>query len=369
MGDADFLKRALELARRGEGHTRPNPPVGAVIVKNGKIIGEGWHRRCGGDHAEVAAIKDALNRSGQETASPLRGAAIYVTLEPCSKPGRVGACTDAIIAAGIKKVIYAVPDPNPKNRGRAKLVLARHGIECVNAGARRLRPAVQSVHGAGPSRPRETKPLIASAERLIAPFAKHVTTGLPYVTVKLAMSLDGKICDDYGNARWISSAKSRQMTGRLREKVDAIMVGAETIRRDDPSLLSHGKRNDDLIRVVVTRSGKLPKNAQIFTDGAPNETRVFRVCRVISVAKVPADSKDPIVAKDLKDVLRQLGKMGVMHVFCEGGLKLARSLADAGLVDEWITVLAPKVIGSRRIGKAVVIPRASVLLDKAEVVE
>ena len=395
--DADFLERALELAKRGEGHTRPNPPVGAVIVKGDKIIGEGWHKKAGGDHAEVAAIKNALRKLKHSKTQKLKHCTLYVTLEPCSKPGRVGACTDAIIAAGIKRVVYAVPDPNPKNRGKARRALAKHGIECVNAGARRPRPtvqpvhgagprrphpAVQPVHGAGPSRPRETKPLIASAEQMIAPFAKHVTTGLPYVTVKLAMSLDGKICDDYGNARWISSAESRKMTGRMREHVDAIMVGAETVRKDNPSLLSHGKRNDDLVRVVVTRTGKLPKNAQIFTDGAPNETRVFRVDRVISGPKNPVvstgpkgpvvstdpkgpvvstdpkdpvvstDSKDPIVAKDLKDVLRQLGRMGVMHVLCEGGLKLARSLADAGLVDRWISITAPIVIGSRHLKDA-----------------
>ena len=145
------------------------------------------------------------------------------------------------------------------------------------------------------------------------------------------------------------------MTGKCRERVDAIIVGAETVRKDNPSLLSHGKRNDDLIRVVVTRSGKLPKNAQIFTDGAPNKTRVFRVDRVISRSKGPVvstDSKDPIVAKDLKDVLRQLGNAGVTHVFCEGGLKLARSLADAGLVDAWISFLAPIVIGSKPLKNA-----------------
>ena len=317
--DADFLLRALELAKRGEGHTRPNPPVGAVIVKNGKIIGEGWHKRAGGDHAEVAAIKNALKKrncrsltSGEDAASPLKGATIYVTLEPCSKPGRVGACTDAIIAAGIKRVVYGSVDPNPVNRGRAKRILSRAGIACERSGDR-------------------------ECDDLISPFTKHVRTGLPYVTVKLAMSLDGKICDDFGNARWVSSAVSRKMTGKCRERVDAIMVGAETIRKDNPSLLSHGKKNDDLIRVVVTRSGKLPKNAQIFNDGAPNITNVFMV------------GKD---AKDLKDVLRQLGRMGVMHVLCEGGLKLARSLADAGLVDEWITVLAPVVIGSRPIARA-----------------
>ena len=331
--EESFLLRAFELARKGEGHTRPNPPVGAVIVKGGKIIGEGWHKRCGGDHAEVAAIKNARRRLNLSTSQPLNFSTLYVTLEPCSKPGRVGACTDAIIAAGIKKVIYAVPDPNPKNRGKARRALAKYGIVCGLADA-----SLDAVH---------------RCAELIRAFKKHVTTGLPFVTVKLAMSLDGKICDNFGQARWISCEASRKITGRLRETVDAIMVGAETIRKDNPSLLSHGRRNDDLIRVVVTHSGKLPKNAQIFTDGAPNETRVFRVGRVCGVLKNRAWSTDAIDAKDLKDVLRQLGKMGVMHVLCEGGLGLATALAEAELVDEWVTVLAPIVIGKNKVEKAV----------------
>ncbi|MBQ0032908.1 MAG: dihydrofolate reductase family protein, partial [bacterium] len=218
--------------------------------------------------------------------------------------------------------VYGAVDPNPVNRGRAKRVLAKAGIVCEQV---------------------DSEGIVRECDHLIRGFRKHVTTGFPYVTVKIAMSLDGKICDDYGNARWISSEKSRRMTGRLREKVDAIMVGAETVRKDNPSLLSHGKRNDDLMRVVVTRSGKLPEGAQIFTDGAPNETRVIRV------------GKD---ARDLKDVLRQLGKAGVMHVLCEGGLALARSLADAGLVDEWISILAPIVIGSRPITRALRLKQA-----------
>jgi diaminohydroxyphosphoribosylaminopyrimidine deaminase/5-amino-6-(5-phosphoribosylamino)uracil reductase len=169
------------------------------------------------------------------------------------------------------------------------------------------------------------------AAELVRPFAKHVTIGLPYVTVKLAMSLDGRICDAAGSARWISSAGSRRATGRLRERVDAVMVGAETVRKDNPSLLCHTKRNDDLWRVVVSRSGRLPKGAQVFTDGAPNRTLVFR---------------------DAREALEELGRMGAMHVLCEGGLKLATSLADAGLVDAWIAVTAPIVIGSRRIADA-----------------
>lgn len=345
--DGDFIQRALELAGRGEGHTRPNPPVGAVVVKNGKIIGEGWHRRCGGDHAEVAAIKDALRNLKASKPQGLEACTLYVTLEPCSKPGRVGACTDAIIAAGVKRVVYLVSDPNPKNRGKAKRALAKHGIECVKV-CRRTCEEKAWDYCLG------LKPLVECGSRMIAPFAKHVTTGLPFVTVKLAMSLDGKICDDRGNARWISNADSRKSAGWERARVDAIMVGAETVRRDNPSLLSHNKRNDDLIRVVVTRSGKLPKNAQVFTDGAPNETKVFRVGRAARGAadSVGADPKGPVEAKDLKDVLRQLGKMGVMHVFCEGGLALARSLADAGLVDAWISFLAPIVIGSNPLKNA-----------------
>jgi len=305
--DAAFLERAVELAEKGLGHTRPNPAVGAVLVKGGKIIGEGWHKKAGGDHAEVAAILCAKRRGH----SP-KGAALFVTLEPCSKPGCVGACTDAIATAGIARVVYAVSDPNPKNRGKAKRALARAGISCERFAG--------------------DKAILQAADNLVCDFRKHVLTGLPWVTVKLAMSLDGKICDGSGNAKWISSAASRGITGsRLRETHDAIMVGGETVRRDDPSLLSHGKRNDDLVRVVVSRSGNLPENAKIFTDGAPNRTLVF---------------------DDARRALEELGRMGITSVLCEGGLVLARSLAEQGLVDEWLTVLSPVVIGSRPLAEA-----------------
>ena len=311
------MLRALRLASNGLGHTRPNPPVGAVIVRNGAVIGEGWHKKAGGDHAEVAAIKNAKRR-GESTV----GATIYVTLEPCSRPGRVGACTDAIVAAGISRVVYAATDPNPRNRGRAKRVLAKSGVAC------------ERFCGDGS--------VIGEADGLIRAFRKHVVTGLPFVTVKIAMSLDGRICDDWGDAKWISSECARKCTGRLREKVDAIMVGGETVRRDNPSLLSHGRRNDDLIRVVVSRSGKLPKSAQIFTDGAPNNTLVFG---------------------DARKALEELGAMGVTHVLCEGGMKLAVSLAEQGLVDEWIAVVAPKVIGTRHVKNAVEIVEVTCLQD------
>ena len=244
------MQRAVGLAARGLGHTRPNPAVGAVIAKGGRIIGEGWHKKAGKDHAEVAAIKSAARRG----AKTLNGATIYVTLEPCSKPGRVGACTDAIIAAGISRVVYAVPDPNPKNRGKAKRALAKAGVKC--------------------ERFKGDKEVLSNCGGLVNDFRKHVLTGLPYVTVKIAMSLDGKICDDWGDSNWITCGASRDCTNRLRESVDAIMVGAETVRKDDPSLLARIKPNKDLIRVVISKSGKLPKKAQVFTDGK-NPTLVF----------------------------------------------------------------------------------------------
>ena len=308
MTEADYMRRAIALGWRSAGHTRPNPPVGAVVVKGGVVIGEGRHRRCGGDHAEVAALKACKS-------SP-RGATVYVTLEPCSKPGRVGACCEALIAAGVKRVTWACADPNPTNRGKAARILRRAGIE--------------TAHGLCEDK----------ASALIRPFAKHVTTGLPYVTVKLAMSMDGKICDDFGNARWISGERSRRFTGKWRERVDAVMVGAETIRKDNPSLLCHTRRNDDLYRVVVSRSGKLPRNARVFADAAKDRTLVFR---------------------DAAEAMRELGRRGFLHVLCEGGLGLARSLAAAGLVDEWIAVLAPIVIGSGPLAAAVRFPGPDML--------
>lgn len=320
------LSRALGLAEKAEGHTRPNPPVGAVIVKDGKILGEGYHKRAGTKHAETAAIADAKKKGND-----IRGASIYVTLEPCSKPGRVGACTDAIAAADLSHVYYAIPDPNPTNRGRAKRALARHGISCTCLATRPF-TAFRSDDTYEQRCDRAClKDTIKAARQLIAPFAKHITTGLPYVTVKLAMSLDGRISDVTGNAKWISSAVSRKLTGLMRESVDAIMVGAETVRKDNPSLLSHGKRNDDLVRVIISRSGILPKDAHVFTDGAPNETLVF---------------------SDAKTALEELGRRGFLHVLCEGGLTLARSLADAGLVDAWRLVTAPIVIGNEPMAKA-----------------
>lgn len=305
-----FMSRAFDLARQSCGHTRPNPPVGAVVVMNSVRIGEGRHKRCGQDHAEAAALKSC-------TVSP-KGATVFCTLEPCSKPGRVGACCDALIAAGVKRVEWACPDPNSTNGGKAARVLGRAGIETLcwmklpRSDARRQ--LAQAVFDA-----------------TLRPFAKHVTTGLPFVEVKLAMSLDGRICDLQGRSQWISSKLSLRETATWRERVDVVMVGAETVRKDDPSLLCHTKKNDDLWRAVISKSGRLPQSAQILTDAARGRTLVY---------------PDPVSA------VKDLGARGFMHVLCEGGLGLARSLADAHLVDKWTTILCPLVIGERPLKEA-----------------
>lgn len=311
------MARAWALALKSCGHTRPNPPVGAVVVQDGRIVGEGRHRRCGGDHAEAAALKDAVRRLPGIDFHTAALATVYCTLEPCSKPGRVGACCDALIAAGVKRVVWACPDPNPTNRGRAARVLRRAGIDTACWAQER------SV-----ARRTLARDIWATTLR---PFAKHVTTGLPYVTVKLALSLDGRICDTMGQARWISGPASLRETATWRERADVVLVGAETVRRDNPSLLCHTRRNDDLWRAVVSRSGNLPQDAQIFTDAAKDRTLVYR---------------DPVEA------VRDLGARGFMSVLCEGGFGLARALADADLVDEWVSILCPLVIGERPLADA-----------------
>lgn len=311
------MARAWALALKSCGHTRPNPPVGAVVVQGGRIVGEGRHRRCGGDHAEAAALKDAARRLPGIDFHMAAPATVYCTLEPCSKPGRVGACCDALIAAGVKRVVWACPDPNPTNRGRAARVLRRAGIDTACW-----------VQERSVARRTLARDIWATTLR---PFAKHVTTGLPYVTVKLALSLDGRICDTMGQARWISGPASLRETATWRERADVVLVGAETVRRDNPSLLCHTRRNDDLWRAVVSRSGNLPQDAQIFTDVAKDRTLVYR---------------DPVEA------VRDLGARGFMSVLCEGGFGLARALADADLVDEWVSILCPLVIGERPLADA-----------------
>ncbi|TAN36963.1 MAG: bifunctional diaminohydroxyphosphoribosylaminopyrimidine deaminase/5-amino-6-(5-phosphoribosylamino)uracil reductase RibD [Verrucomicrobia bacterium] len=313
------MRRALTLARRGEGLTRPNPPVGAVVVARGKKIGEGFHRFAGGPHAEVIALLAAGKKA--------RGATLYVTLEPCSTWGRTPPCTDAILEAGVARVVVGATDPNPKHAGRGLDLLRRKGVQITTGVCR------------------------AAAEELIAPFTKQQRTGRPFVTLKLAQTLDGRIADTRGASRWITSPESRTVVQALRRRADAIMVGGETVRADNPRLLPQPDEGRCPLRVVVTASGKLPPRSRVLTDDhagctlvATTATGARRWARVKTAAKIwtlPARAGKI----DLAVLLKKLGDCDCLHVLGEGGGKLAAELFRAKLVDELQLFIAPKLLG------------------------
>ena len=293
--DEKRMRRALDLARLGEGLTRPNPPVGALLALDGETIAEGRHRRAGTDHAE----RDCLKKVAPEV--DLRSATLYVTLEPCSTHGRTPPCVELILERGVGRVVVAVEDPNPKHAGR--------GLERLRAGG------VEVVVGVCAEAGRE----------LIAPFAKFVATGMPFLTLKLAVTLDGKIADRSGVSKWITGAAARERVQAMRRRADAIMVGAGTVRADDPSLLPRPAEGRTPWRVIVGRD--VPSAAIVLTDEASERTLVR--------------------SGDLPTLLRELaGERDAMHVLCEGGGKLAAALTKASLVDEYVFFVAPKLMGA-----------------------
>jgi diaminohydroxyphosphoribosylaminopyrimidine deaminase/5-amino-6-(5-phosphoribosylamino)uracil reductase len=326
--DEAWMRRAIALARRGEGSTRPNPPVGAVIVRDSLVVGEGWHVRAGGPHAEVAALR----RAG----SAAKGATLYVTLEPCSTHGRTPPCTDAVAAAGIARVVAATVDPNPAHRGRGLAILRRRGIRVTTG-----------VCG-------------SDARRLIDPFASLMLRKRPFLTLKLAMTLDARIADFEGNSKWISGPHARKIVQDLRGRVDAILVGVDTIIRDDPSLTCRARKNRAPYRVVADTSCRIPLSARVLTDGRPDLTIVAATDsaasrRTASVRKTGASVV--VLAKSsghvsLALLLRTLGQKGIMHVLCEGGGRLASGLLRAGLVDEMLLFVAPSILGGGNSGRA-----------------
>src|SRR5208283_5537183 len=233
MSDADFMLLALRLARRGFGLTSPNPMVGAVLVKGGKIIGRGWHRRAGLPHAEIEALRDAQRRG-----HPPRGATLFVTLEPCCTHGRTPPCTNAIIAAGIKRVVAGTTDPNPKHAGKGFKILKRAGIEAEVFGSPRLRGKENRLTAG-----LQTS-LANECARLNGAFNHWIVHHTPFVAVKAAMTLDGKIATAGGNSKWITGEKARAFGMKLRQGADAILVGINTILSDDPSLTARMKPED-----------------------------------------------------------------------------------------------------------------------------
>lgn len=291
--DEKYMMRALELARQGEGLTRPNPPVGAVLVQGGKIIAEGWHRAAGTDHAERACLKSVKGN--------LESATLYVTLEPCSTQGRTPPCTDLILEKGIGRVVVAVEDLNPKHAGRGLTVLREANVEVV------LGVCAEE------------------ARALIAPFQKFITTGSPYVTLKLASTLDGRIADRAGNSKWITGEAARERVQEMRRRADAIMVGAGTVRADDPSLLPRPAEGRKPWRVVM--GDNVPRKCKLLSDEAAERTLFY-------------NGNPGAALRDLAE------NHDVMHVLCEGGGKLAARLVEEGLVDEFAFFIAPKLLGA-----------------------
>jgi diaminohydroxyphosphoribosylaminopyrimidine deaminase/5-amino-6-(5-phosphoribosylamino)uracil reductase len=315
------MERALRLAERGRGLVSPNPLVGALIVRDGRVVGEGWHRGPGTAHAEIEALAAAGDAA--------RGGVLYSTLEPCDHFGRTGPCTQAIVGAGVARVVSAMPDPNPVVNGRGYARLDAAGVDVT------------------------TGPLRAEAERLNEAYAKHVRTGLPFVTWKMAASLDGKVAARDGSSRWITGEAARRDVHRLRAFADAIVVGAGTALADDPSLTVRDPEyaGRPPLRVLVDARGRVPGTGDLFsdeaptlvatTDAAPPERREEWARAGAEVATFEAERA--MVSFDA--LVRHLGKREVQSMLLEGGPTLAWSAVADGHVDKLVVYLAPKLVG------------------------
>lgn len=319
MIENKMMRLALELAKSAEGQTSPNPLVGAVCVKDGQIIGTGAHLKAGMPHAEVHALQMAGTKA--------LGADLYVTLEPCAHEGKTKPCTDLIIESGIRRVFIASVDPNPLVSGRGIELLKRAGIEVV------------------------VGVLQKEAEYLNRAFFHYIKYGIPYVTLKAASTLDGRLASDSGDSKWITSESSRAEVHALRHTHDAILVGVDTVLHDNPFLttrLPHGGKNP--IRIILDRQLRTPETANVITDGAV-ETIIFTLDTTelnpnltaypnVSIEQIPTSK--PF----LQEVLKRLAKKEIMTLFVEGGSRIHTSFIHEQLADELYLYIAPKLIGN-----------------------
>lgn len=321
--DEDYMREALRIARYAEGRTSPNPLVGAVIVRDGRIIAEGWHRKAGTPHAEIHALRMAGDLA--------RGATLYVTLEPCSHYGRTGPCAKAVAEAGIARVVVAMQDPNPKVAGRGMEMLRAAGVE-VCCGV-----------------------LAAEAARLNEVFLHWITTGLPFVALKTAMTLDGKIATHTGDSQWITGEASRLRVHELRDRYDAILVGIGTVLHDDPSLTTRlpDRQGKHPLRIVLDSMARTPRTAKLLTDGAvPTLIAVTARASQERVAALRQAGAEVLVCGegprvDARALLKALGEREISSVFVEGGGRVNASLLAAGFVDKVYAFVAPKLVGGR----------------------
>ena len=317
MGHDGHLERALQLAIQGRRDAHPNPRVGAVIVAGGVTVGEGYHRGPGTPHAEVVALEQAGERA--------RGATLFVTLEPCCSTGRTGPCTERIVAAGVSRVVAGARDPNPAVDGRGLAALREAGVEVVV----------------------DDGDLHARCLALNEPFARFIREGLPFITFKAAVTLDGKVAAAGGDARWISSPESRRRAHELRAAADAVMVGAGTVRRDDPRLTARDAAGPDPVRVVVSRGARLPLDALVFTTAREVPTVLLTTGDVAPKAAgaLEAHGVELVRARDLRDGLATLAARGLVEIVLEGGPTLAGALLSDELIDRLVVFVAPLVLG------------------------
>ena len=320
--DEKFMWQALRLARRGLGRTSPNPMVGSVVVKNGRIIGQGYHHYFGGKHAEVNALENA----GIDVA----GATIYVTLEPCTHYGKTPPCVDAVIAGGPARVVVSMLDPDKRVSGRGLEKLRQAGIETA------------------------VGVLEKQCRALNEAYIKHRSTGVPFVTVKFAQTLDGRIATATGDSRWISSAASLKLAHRLRARHDAVLVGVGTVLKDDPELTVRLVRGRNPLRVILDPTLRIPTEAKVLagqggartliatTPAADNDKQATLCGMGIELEVMPADGAGNVA---LPPLLKLLGERDITSVLVEGGAAVITSFLREGLADRVIAIIAPKIIG------------------------
>ncbi len=322
MLDEDYMRLALRLARRGLGKVSPNPMVGAVIVKDNRLIGQGYHRRYGDKHAEINAI--------EATTESVAGATLYVTLEPCRHYGKTPPCTDALIRSRIGRVLIGTLDPNPLMRGKSVELLQQHGIESKVGVLEDECCALNEAH------------------------FKLMTTSTPLVTLKFAQTLDGRIATASGSSRWISSEKFRRLVHKLRATHDAIIVGVGTIIADDPQLTVRLVKGRNPIRIVLDATLRIPLEAMVLQNQELTPTIVATTSRAdgqklsrlrttgIEIMSTPEDDQGEV---NLKHLLSALGKRNISSVLVEGGSSVITSFLRQGLVDKLVTAVAPKILG------------------------
>ena len=321
-----FMRRALELAQRARGRTSPNPMVGAVVVKREKIIGEGYHSRAGHPHAEVVALRRAGDKA--------RSADLYINLEPCCHFGRTPPCTDAIIQAGVKRVFVGMKDPNPLVKGKGLRALKAQGIIVVSGVLKK------------------------ECMNLNESFLKVITTGMPFVILKTAMSLDGKIATRSGDSRWISGEWARNHVHKIRNHVDAIMVGTETVLKDNPRLTCRLKKNSvkHPTRIILDRRNRIPLTANVFKNSRSQKV-IYITGPDISSARMKAlvakkveilNTKSDKNGFHIKPLLKDLANREVNSILIEGGAELNSSVLNAGVVDRIVAFISPILIGGSR---------------------